>query len=247
MQALKAVSPEAFAGLSWKRPDNYMHAVGYSMIPVVAGELLKVAACLPLAFVQNSGRWQLVAIMSLQPDSNLLVGPQGQWLADYVPAMLRGYPFTLVKVEDAEGAEGGDEEWVLCTADKGPHLAPAGQGEEFFGSDGKPSPAVQQMMDFLVGIEKSRASTQRGVDALVAANLIVPWELTTNHNGVTSPVPGIYRLDEVAFAALKPRGTLATLQVEGAVPIAYAHFYSREHFNTLRRAIKAQEHLRGVR
>src|SRR5450830_239460 len=212
MQALKAVSPEAFAGKSWKRPGNYMYAAGYDMIPVVAAELLKVAACLPLAFVQNSGRWQLVAIMSLQPGTNLLVGPQGQWLGDYVPALLRGYPFTLAKTETAPGAESDEDEYVLCTADKGPHLAPAGQGEAFF-----------------------------------AAKVIVPWELMTTHNGVTSPVQGLYRLDEVAFAALKPRGTLATLQAEGAVPIAYAHLYSREHFNNLKRAIKAQESLRGVR
>lgn len=247
MQALKAVSPEAFAGKSWKRPGNYMYAAGYDMIPVVAAELLKVAACLPLAFVQNSGRWQLVAMMSLQPGTNLLVGPQGQWLGDYVPALLRGYPFTLVKTDAAPGTDSDEDEYVLCTADKGPHLAPAGQGEAFFGADGAPSAALQQTMDFLVGIEKSRAMTQRAVDALVAAKVIVPWELMTTHNGVTGPVQGLFRLDEAAFSALKPRGTLATLQAEGAVPIAYAHLYSREHFNNLKRAIKAQESLRGLR
>ncbi len=246
MQALKAVSPEAFAGKYWKRPDNFLYAAGYHQIPVVAGELIKAAANLPLAFVQNSGQWQLVAIMSLQPGTNLLVGPQGQWLGDYVPALLRAYPFTLVRVEGREAAADDESDYVMCTADTGPHLVAAGKGEPFFNGD-QPSEATRQMMDYLVNLEKNRAMTQRGVDALVAAKVIVPWELTTTHNGVTQPVEGLFRLDEVAFAALKPRGTLATLQTEGAVPIAYAQLFSREHFNNLARAIKTQNALRGNR
>ena len=75
MQALKAVTPEAFAGKYWKHPGNYLYAAGLNLIPVVAAELSKAAAHMPLAFVEFGGRWQLMAVTSLIPGTNLLVGP----------------------------------------------------------------------------------------------------------------------------------------------------------------------------
>lgn len=236
MQALKAVTPEAFAGKFWKHPGNYLHAAEQHLIPVVAAELTMAVAHLPLAFVEVAGRWQMVAITSLIPQSNLLVGPQGQWLGQYVPAALRSYPFLL-------GRPQGADTLVLCTTDDGPHIVGAGEGAPFFEDSGKPSAETQRAMNFLVEYDTSKVQTWRAIDALVNAKLLAPWQLTATHNGVDHPVDGLYRLDEVRFAAL-PAKTQSHLVAEGAMLLAYAQIFSREQFNRLQAAEQQQVRLR---
>lgn len=238
MQALKAVTPEAFAGKYWKHPGNYLYAAGLNIIPVVAAELSKAAAHMPLAFVEFGGRWQLMAVTSLIPNTNLLVGPQGQWLGQYIPASMRGYPFALARPQ-------GTDTLVLCTTDEGDHIVGADEGMPFFDASGQPSPQTQRAMNFLVDFNDSRTQTWRAIDALVAAKLLVPWELTSTHNGQVQPVEGLYRLDDVRFAALSPKA-LATLHAEGAALVAYAQFFSREQLGRLQAAEREQARLRGV-
>lgn len=236
MQAIKAVTVENFGGKFWKHPGNYLYAREVHLVPVVAGELSKVAANFPLAFAYASNRLQMMAVMSLQPQTNLLVGPEGQWMADYVPAYLRAHPFGLMKAEQSDELE-------LAAFDEGDHLVAEGAGEPFFDAKGKYSPATQRVASFMQSLATGRAQIQKAVDALLAAGVIAPWELALNHNGQMHKIEGLFRLDEVAFDALKA-GAMTTLRTEGAVGVAYAQLFSREHFNTLQRAARMQEQLR---
>ncbi|MBV5292215.1 MAG: SapC family protein [Curvibacter lanceolatus] len=238
MQVLKAVTADAFAGKSWKHPGNYLYAAGLNIIPVVAAELSKAVAHLPLAFVEFGGRWQLMAVTSLIPNTNLLVGPQGQWLGQYIPASMRGYPFALARPQ-------GTDHLVMCTTEEGDHIVEAGQGAPFFDASGQPSAETQRAMNFLVEYDSSKVQTWRAIDALVAAKLLVPWELTSSHNGVVTPVEGLYRLDDVRFGALPPK-TLASLHAEGAAMVAYAQYFSREQFGRLQAAEREQARLRAL-
>lgn len=236
MQELKAVTPEAFAGKFWKHPGHYLHALEQNLIPVVAAELTMAVAHLPLAFVEVAGRWQMAAITSLIPHTNLLVGPQGQWLGQYVPAALRSYPFLLARPQ-------GTDHLVLCSTTEGPHLVGPAEGAAFFDEAGQPTVETQRVMNFLVEYDTSKVQTWRAIDALVNAKLLVPWQLTATHNGVAHPVDGLYRLDEARFAAL-PAKTLNHLVAEGAMLLAYAQIFSREQFNRLQAAEQQQVRLR---
>lgn len=236
MQALQAVSPEDYAGKYWKHPGNYSYAADLHFVPVVAGELLKAAAYLPLVFAKLTGSFQLMAVMSLQPGTNLLVGPQGQWLGGYIPALLRGYPFTLLQSDKGE--------YTVYSTTEGEHIVTAEEGAPYFDAQGKLSPESQKAVDYLTEVMRSRAQTQRAINALAAAGLIVPWQLATNHNGETQAVEGVYRLDEAKLSTLKPQ-QLVKLRDEGALPIAYAQLFAREHFSHLQRAAQEQERLRS--
>lgn len=238
MQALIAVSPEAFAGQFWKHPGHYQYAVTTSFVPLSAAELRKAAAHLPLAFVQIAGEWQLVAILSLLENTNLLVGPQGQWLGGYVPAALRAYPFRLVRDEQQQGL-------VLATEATGAHLVPASEGQPFFEQNGLPSAELQRVMNFLIELENGRVQITRAANALAAAGVLTPWELVASHNGQDQKVAGLFHVNDAALAALQP-DQLVRLQAEGGLPVAYAQLFSEEQFSRLQQAIQTQEALRSA-
>lgn len=238
MQAFEVVTQDAFAGKYWKHPGHYSYAQTFNLVPVAANELVRAAAHLPLAFIEAAGRWQMVAITSLLPGTNLLVGPQGQWLGGYVPAVLRSHPFSLT--QPAEG-----EDYILCVQGKGEHLVGKGQGAPFFDEQGELTAQTRRAMEFLVDIEAGRAQASQGVQALADAKLLTPWELTANHNGQNYPVEGLFRLDAAAFSALKTRAMDALHKV-GAVPLAYAQLFSMEQMYQLQRAIQLQEQLRSA-
>lgn len=101
------VERERHAGKGWRPPTDYAFAATSSAIPLLIVECAKAAVVMPIAFIEKSGRYQPVAVMSPVQGRNLFIGPGGQWLGGYMPALLRGYPFSLLRAE-------GGEKTILC-------------------------------------------------------------------------------------------------------------------------------------
>src|ERR1700733_7713968 len=129
----------------WRRSKSYAFASTRAVIPLVGAELPRAALAMPTAFLQRSGHYTLVGLMSFSPRTNLFVGPDGQWLGTYVPALIRVHPFTVVSPK-------GTEKYVLCVEDSS-SFVPApdeeAQDEAFFDSEGNLAPAVKKTLDFL--------------------------------------------------------------------------------------------------
>lgn len=197
-----------------------------------------MTAHLPLAFAQLGDEWQLVALTSLLPGVNHLVGPQGQWLGEYIPAIFRSYPFTLSRAgsKDSDG-------YLLCALAEGEHIVDAERGVPFFDESGQACEQTRRIGNFLVEIEASRLQTTRAVRALIEAKLLVAWNLQSEHNGEVRDVSGFFKIDEVGFSKITQE-TFLKLQNAGALPLAYAQIYAREQFGRLQQAIKKQEQLR---
>ena len=71
---------------------------------------------------------------------------------------MRRYPFVFSHAEN---------KFVLCVDEESGLLLDDGaKGEEFFGLEGNLSPALQQMLEFLTAVERSRAGTDLAVAAL---------------------------------------------------------------------------------
>lgn len=230
---IAVISADRFAGKAWRRPAGYTFAAAENIVPLVAAELAKAVAAMPLGFVQTEQGFQLVAVTALQPGTNLFVAPDGRWLGPYVPAALRGYPFLLVKFQDRE-------ESVLCIDEASGLVVEAGQGEPFFGNDGQPGKALKDMLDFLSQMERSRVVTQASVDALGAAGLIQPWPLAIQQGGQNLPVTGLHRIDEAALNALSDEAFIA-LRPAGALSVAYIQLLSLNQLAVLTQMAQVQE------
>ena len=216
---LVPVNGERLAGKGWRRLRNWSFAAKDAVLPLVGFEFARVATTMPIAFIAHSGRYVPAAVMSPVKGRNLYVAASGQWLGSYVPAALRGYPFALVRVKDAE-------KLALCVdEDSGLIVAADEATEKFFEVDGSPSATVKTVIQLLQEVEQNRALTAMAVAALAEAGLIVPWPLTAKIGDQQVTPQGLHRVDEAKLNALDDAAFLK-LRKSSALGLAYAHLIS---------------------
>lgn len=219
MVELAAVIPERHAGKVWKRVSDYTHAAKDNIIPLVGAELNKAILAMPTGFIKLDAGYQLVAITSLYPGVNLYVGPDGEWLGNYVPAALRAYPFQMVQKENAE-------EFTLCINEaSGLVVNSEDEGNAFFDDQDQPAQGIKDILNFLTEVEKSRLVIQGAVNALADAGLITTWEINIKQGEKVAPASGLFRIDEAALNNLNDEEFL-TLRTGGGLAVAYAQLFS---------------------
>ncbi|WP_295406214.1 SapC family protein [uncultured Thiocystis sp.] len=224
MPTIVAVSRERHADKRWKRYVSHAFASQSSLAPLVAAEIPKAAMAMPLAFVRQGDDYVPVALMGLEPARNLLVAPDGRWLGRYVPSVLRGYPFSLLKTQD--------NTLVLCIDEDSGLVANGHEGEPFFNATGEPADSLNQIMDFLQQIEKNRALTAIACGALARHALIRPWPITLKGESGERQLEGIFQVDEAALNQL-PDDAFLNLRQAAALPIVYCQLLSMQHLAML--------------
>jgi len=223
MSKYQAVSKSAYASLRWKRYDNYHFAALDAVAPLVVQELPKACMALPVAFIQQDGKFIPAAVQGLQPGQNLFVAADGRWIGPYTPATYRGYPFALANAEN--------EQLVLCVdADSG--LVGEEHTERFFDDSGEPSQSVKDVLNFLHQVRTNRELTVRLCAALDAEGLIQPWPITLKSEQGEQAVEGLYCIDEAKFNSLDAEA-LHRVHQSGALPVVYCQLLSMQHLQTL--------------
>ena len=209
-----------------KRFANFGFARAQTRAPVVSAELGEAVAVYPLAFQAiGQGGLQLVALLGLHADDNLFVNAEGHWRGVYIPAWFRSYPFMLGRLEvqgQRRSVHCFDQDSGLYRERPDPE-----QGEErFFDSAGELQPSIVRVLEFLKQTAVAAESTQRAVNALIAADVLVRWELP-----VQNPDPGralpddLYRVDTQAVRGLTAEA-LASLNQVDALVLAHAQMLS---------------------
>ena len=219
MSQFAAVSRERHGAKKWRRFTSFAFAAKNSLLPVVGTELGKAALSMPLAFSKQADRYTLVTLLSLTPGRNMFVGPDGRWLAGYVPACLRGYPFGLLR-------QPGADNLVLCVDEESGLVVEGNSaGEDFFDRDGNLSPALKQVFEFLMAVERSRRATDLAVAALAEASVIQSWQVKLKTEQGEQAISGLYHIDEAALSAL-PDNAFLKVRKAAALSIAYAQLLS---------------------
>lgn len=234
MTQLVAVTPERYSGKFWLRYSSYAFAAHSNLAPLVGAELARAAQSMPIAFIEQGNRYILVGVLSLLPGQNLFVGPQGQWLGDYVPSCFRSYPFLLA------GAE-GREDRILCVDEASGLISDTG-GESFFDEQGKVSQSLRDVMSFLSQVEQNRAVTEQAVSALAAAGLVVHWPLKVKVGEEEKPIAGLYRVDELGLGNLDDEAFLK-LRKANALPVLYAQLLSMANINVFEKLGKVKSQM----
>jgi hypothetical protein len=236
MSSIFPISLGRYAGKAWQRPAGFAFAASQAVVPLVGAEFAKAALSMPIAFVEQAGRYLPVGVMSPVSGRNLFVGPAGQWLGAYVPAALRSYPFRLGRVE------GGEEVAVCIDEDSGLIVEADGVAEPFFDAAGNRTVTSQGMLDFLLAMEHSRMITELAVTAAAEAGLIEPWKLQVKTDDDTTPVNGLFRIQEAALNALDDAAFLK-LRKTGLLPLAYLQLLSMGQIAVFERLIATQKQL----
>jgi len=228
------VNPAEFARKRWIRPTDYGFAAGDALCPLVPQEMPMAALALPIGFAQNQGAFTPVAVLGLASGQSLCVGPQGQWLAGYVPALYRGYPFRIAATANAES--------VLCfDADSGLLTEDGEAGEAFFDASEQPGKVLTELVAFFKQLAASQRIGEQACAALAEHGLLVPWSITLQTPAGEKAVAGLWRVDEARLIALEA-AALKAVQQAGGLVLAYTHMLSIPHLQALgQRATPAQQ------
>jgi hypothetical protein len=233
MPQFAAISRERHANKKWLRFSNYAFAAGEIIAPIVGAELARAALAMPCAFLQQSGRYTLVAVLSLIAGRNVFVAPDGRWLGPYVPAVFRLYPFRVLPTDKGDSV-------VLCVDEESKLVVDGSStGEEFFDAQGNPTPVLKPAFDAALALERNRKSTELAVEALAKADVIRPWEIKVKTAEGERPISGLYRVDEVALHAL-PDDTFLNLRKTAALVIASTQMLSMGQLGLLQHLARLQ-------
>ena len=216
---MQPLSSTKHAGKNFHPAKNYQHAKTRTTVPLVISELPRAVPAFPICFTYSRDKYILSALMSLKPEQNLFVTQEGKWRTSYIPAYLRAHPFYL-----AESSEGKQ---VVCVDENSGLISDSG-GEPMF-SDGKPTPKMQQIIDFLEKIARDRAVTDRACSVLNELGMIEPWE----------GYGGLYRVSEAKLKDLSGEA-FVQLRDTGGLKVMYGQLYSLTQMARLKKLAEEQ-------
>lgn len=229
MPKYRPLSPQSTQGLRWNRFRDYRHAEHQHLVPVVAPEVSKVAAELPLVFVKNAaGQTELMALLGLKAQVNHCLNEDFSWKPSYTPAFLRAHPFKMLPPKG-----GKPTERTLCLDVESNWVSDQGQ-EAFFDATSTEQPqltsALQEIVQFLMELEKHLYLTQQAVQSLADLDLLKPLDLHTIQG---QPIEGVLQVDEEKLNQLDDQKWLQ-LRRQGGVPLAYAQMISTQQLPRLK-------------
>lgn len=214
---------------SYQLQGGYQHSQAHRFIPALMSELDLLIGDFPLAFRQTDTGFELVVLLSLHQPTNLYVNDKGVWLAPYVPALFRGYPFGLLQTDS--------QDWILGVDEQAQQFShqPTGHPQRLFSDQGELTPSATELLGFLHQCQQQRERTQEQVNQLVNAGVLAPWPLPWNATPESSDgqlIDGLYRIDMARLQSLDASQAQALL-TSGALKIVYAQAFSECRINEL--------------
>ncbi len=189
---------------------------------VAAVEFGDVCREYPIVFVRagkdpdGSEQIASVAVLGLVDGQNLYVD-EGPWRAQYIPAVLRSYPFCIGRIDESKFAICVDMAWPGANND---------DGEPLFQPDGQPTEmlkGMQQHLETLEGeIQRTRAVGKRLLDLDLLRDMRFDATLP---DGRQHTVDGFLTVDEEKARAL-PDAVIGELHRSGLLALIHAHWVS---------------------
>jgi hypothetical protein len=216
------LSVEAHGGLGVDPVEKpYGFVAQTNLVPLTVTEFAPAALSYPVIFVGDAR--MPVAVMALRGGENLFVNDAGEFRAEaYIPAYVRRYPFVFAN-DDVQ------KRLILCVDRDAPFIREGGATPLFI--DGKPSPYVDQAMEFCNNFELERQRTDAFVKLLTDLDLLDTREAVftpRNPDGTAAAPQKIAEYFAVSEDKLKalPAEKLVELRDNGALGQIYAHLVS---------------------
>ena len=197
--------------------QRFGFAVGSNLVPAVIDEFPAAAPHLPIVFVPGPVGPAACFLTGVRTGCNALVGADGGWRGDYVPAYLRRYPFVLGEVKGAE---------PLVCIDVGRPSLEAPAGDALFKEDGAESDVlldhIRLTNDFFTAAKRTEAFVKTLADMGLFRSVNIDAKFET---GETLSLHGFLTVDEEKLGQL-PDEAFLRLRKEGLLVPIYAHLAS---------------------
>lgn len=221
MSSLIPISYKNHATKRWITPNSFEFVREKNLLPVVIDELNQVILEMPIVFVEHNDKFILCALLGYHPNINLFVAENGKWKADYVPQILKKWPFYSFSNKN--------NELVLCVDENSDQISEF-EGQPFFDNKGNPSSQIKKMITFIQHYEYNNIMTENACSILNKYNLIKPWPAVVDKRKLNN----IYKIDEKSLNNLSDEDYLA-LRKHGAIYIAHCQLISQHQLKALSR------------
>jgi len=220
-----ALSFAAHRDLRVFETNDYSFARAETLAPIVYDEMADIAREYPIVF-PNNGTDLPCALLGLEAGNNAYVDAGGNWLAAYVPAHIRRYPFMFGRTNDPNA---DPNSFVILFDPEAPHFRDA-SGHPVFETSGQLSEHMQRRVALLEQIQNKVEATRAMVRALGEAGLLTEKVIRIKTgNEPEHRIQGLRVVDQDALKRL-PVDRLADLVRTGALALAYAQLLSWANF-----------------
>ena len=202
------------------RPDHFRFAAQTNAVPIMSTEFAEAARDYPIVFVgEESGPFNVAALVGVRDQENLMVDAEGQWARGaYVPAFARRYPFVLAQAEE------GDK-LTVCIDEVYPGLG-TDAGEALFEADGKETPYLKRVLDFLQAFHTEAQRTAEFAQRLKELGLLVPKLINVDRKGQPrQTLRGVWIVDVAKLRGIDD-ARVVELYRNGMLPWIEAHLIS---------------------
>ena len=221
------VSSGRHAKVSVDGRDNYSFCRHINSAPLTVVEFPFAAGEYAIVFAQNGDSVMPVVILGARKDQNLFVGDDGRWLAAYVPAFVRRYPFVFSTSDDGQT-------FTLCIDEAHQGVNYLGKGQALFTPEGKPTPYVDNVLQFLQEYRLQFQRTQAFSSKVQELQLLEPMQAQfALASGEKMSLTGFMVVDRAKLKALSGE-QLASLAQSDELELIYLHLHSMRNFTAVK-------------
>jgi len=221
---LEALDSDKHKDLRFTQAGDFGFAAGLASAPLSASEVVAASKCFPVVF-STEGPLLPLAMLSVKEGVNSFVDGAGKWLAPYVPAHVRRYPFILGNTDTPDN-------YTIMFVPGAPHFADSA-GEALFTADGQRGPTLNKAVDFLTALQQEIVATEKLLAPLVETGVLTVQRLElTDFDGKTASIEGVRAVDREKLTALDDT-TLAGWVRDGMMNVIDAHLASLGNFVAL--------------
>ena len=208
--------------------EGYAHTKETNSVYIAAIEFLQVSREYPIVFAKDGeGKLFPLALLGLEKSQNVFVDKKGAWVADYIPAYVRRYPFILATAEDKK------DNFTVCIDESFPGFNTAKEGNALFNDKGEQSDILSQAVDFLKDYQTHVNLTALFCENLSKLDILEPMQANIERaTGEKTTLGGFMGVNRDKLKALKP-AKLAELLKSDQMELVFAHLASLSNIKTL--------------
>jgi SapC len=206
---------------------DYNFSRNVNAVPLVAAEFPEAEADYAIVFAGEGESLMPVVILGAREKENLYLTADGGWQVRYIPAFVRRYPFVFSNSKESNT-------YTLCVDEAFQGLNYRGRGKPLFTEEGKPTPFVESVLNFLQEYTAQATRTQAFCRKLAELKLLQPMQAEfTLTTGEKTALKGFLAVDRKKLRGLSGEA-LADMAKTDELELLYLHLYSMRNFMTVK-------------
>jgi hypothetical protein len=225
-QQFVPVTKEAHQNKKIKPVNTFEFASKIHMVSVMMHEFINAATVYPIIFLEDpeNDAFRPMALLGLEPEINLFISEDGKWNAPYIPAIIRRYPFALAKTNQ-------EDQFTICI-DEASEAVNEEEGQALFNEDGSISPLMEQVKQYLTGLQQMETLTSQFCKTLKEKYMFTPLNMQVREADSVKRLTGAYAVHEEKLNNLSDEDFL-NFRKSNYLPAIYGHLTSLAQINHL--------------